>query len=102
MTADCQKLIATLVHDLRQPLSTIQGSACYLDLLLSDASEPVREQLRMILRQVDRADAILCATAAGALSRAPSGAPSGPGRFQNVRDGVENFELTKSASAVVT
>jgi len=61
MTADCeyQNLFATLVHDVRQPLTTIEYSAQYLDILLRDAPESAREQVRMILRQVSRADGCL-------------------------------------------
>ena len=61
MTAHCeyQKLLATLVHDVRQPLSTIETSAYCLRMMLRDAPEPVREQIGILLRQVDRADGLL-------------------------------------------
>jgi signal transduction histidine kinase len=92
MTAygDYQKLLATLVHDVRQPLSTIETSAYCLKLLMHDAPEPVREQIRIILRQVDRADSLL---------------REATDRFRQLhctQDGEENFEFTNSASALVT
>lgn len=92
MTAPCdyQKFFATVVHDVRQPLSTIENSAYCLSLMLRDAPEPVREQIRMILRQVDRAD--------GCLREATGGFR----RLQTARDGSENFEFTNSATALVT
>lgn len=87
MTAHCQyqQILANLVHDVRQPLSTIENSAYCLKLLMRDAPEPVREQIRVILRQVDRADGLLREAANG---------------FRQVQDG--NFETTKSANALVT
>ena len=92
MTAHCdyQKVFATLVHDVRQPLSTIENSAYCLNLMLRDAPEPVREQIRIILRQVDRADSCL-RVAAGNVRV-----------LQTTREGVENFEFTNSATALLT
>jgi signal transduction histidine kinase len=92
MTAhyEYQKLIATLVHDVRQPLSTIENSAYCLKLLMRDAPEPVREQIRIILRQVDRADGYLRDAAVGFR------------QLQSAPDGERNFEFTNSATALVT
>ena len=92
MTAQCDypKFLATLVHDVRQPLSTIENSAYCLSLMLRDAPEPVREQIRIILRQVDRADACL-----------REAAREFP-RHQTAREGAGNFEFTNSATALVT
>ncbi len=89
MTAHCeyQKLLASLVHDVRQPLSTIENSAYCLKLLMRDAPEPVREQIGIILRQVDRADDCLRV------------ATDGFRRLQATRD--DNFEFTNSATALV-
>lgn len=92
MTVHCeyQKLFATLVHDVRQPLSTIENSAYCLNLMIRDAPEPVREQIRMILRQVDRADSCL------------RDAADGFRRIQTAPEGQANFEFTNSATALVT
>jgi signal transduction histidine kinase len=92
MTAHCeyQKALATLVHDVRQPLSTIENSAYCLKLLMRDAPEPVREQIRTILRQVDRADGFLREAA---------------DRFRQLQErteGEENFEFTNSATSLFT
>ena len=51
--------LAELVHDLRQPLGTIENSAYYLKLLLSEAGAQVQQQLSLIQEQVDRAARIL-------------------------------------------
>jgi len=53
------EIFADLVHDLCQPLSTIEQSVCYLKRLLSPAEEPVAAQLTLITRQVDQAARIL-------------------------------------------
>ena len=92
MTAhsEYEQLLAALVHDVRQPLSTIENSAYCLRLLMRDAPEPVREQIRIILRQVDRADSMLREVAHN---------------FRQVQERTEegaNFEFTNSATALVT
>ena len=88
--AEYQQTLATLVHDVRQPLSTIENSAYCLKLLMRDAPEPVREQIRIILRQVDRADSMLRDAAHS---------------FRDIQgrdDGAENFEFTNSVTALLT
>lgn len=57
--AEFQNLCSDLVHDLRQPLSVIEDSACYLKLLLRQSGEPAASQLQLILRQVDVASRML-------------------------------------------
>ncbi len=92
MTAnhEYQNLFATLVHDMRQPLSTIELSASCLDLMMRDAPEAVREQIRVILRQVGRADD--CLRDAAGLVR----------QLQSAPEAEANFEFTNSATALVT
>jgi signal transduction histidine kinase len=92
MTAHCQfeQLLANLVHDVRQPLSTIENSAFCLKLLMRDAPEPVRDQIRIIMRQVDLADGLLREAA------------NGFRQLQERTGSEENFEFTNSASALVT
>jgi len=53
------QLLKNLVHDLRQPLGTIETSAYYLGLLLHIAPPQAREQIRIIEQQVDRAARLL-------------------------------------------
>jgi signal transduction histidine kinase len=87
-----EELFACLIHDLRQPLNTIENSASYLKLLLGDGGGAVEEQLRLIERQVDVAAHML----AEASARMRSGTQ---------RAGVgaeESLDLTKSQTAVVT
>ncbi len=52
-------ILKNLVHDLRQPLGNIETSAYYLGLLLRNENPHVREQIRTIEQQVDRAAAML-------------------------------------------
>ena len=59
VAAQSDELFARMAHDLNQPLSTIEHSACYLKLLLGDADQPVLDQLGLILRQVDLAGRIV-------------------------------------------
>ena len=52
---ESEELVIDLVHELRQPLSTLEYSACYLQMLLGEAKESVQEQLRIIQQQIDLA-----------------------------------------------
>ena len=84
-----EELFASLVHDLRQPLNTIENSASYLKLLLGERGATVDEQLRLIERQVDVAEHLLAEASARMRSRAQCAAG-------------ESLDLTKSQTAVVT
>lgn len=88
---ESEKTLAVLVHDLRQPLSTLEYSVSYLQILLGDAPEAVRQQLRVIERQIDLAAGMI-SDAATAVSRPV---------IQRAAAG-ENRDLTKSATAAVT
>jgi signal transduction histidine kinase len=83
-------LLKNLVHDLRQPLSTIETSSYYLNLLLEDGPSRVREQLRTIEHQVDLAAAML-SQAVAELHRLQAEGPTGNSR-----------SLTNEATAAVT
>ncbi len=83
--------LAALVHDLRQPLSTIGLSASYLDMVLGDANERAREQVRSIQHQVDRLSMMLDQTVAQ-IRRIG---------VQRARESVENLDSTKPHSAAV-
>jgi signal transduction histidine kinase len=56
---ETEVLLKNLVHDLRQPLSTIETSTYYLNLLLGQEHPRAHEQLRTIEQQVDRTAALL-------------------------------------------
>jgi signal transduction histidine kinase len=86
-----EELFAEFIHDLRQPLNTIDNSVGYLDLLLREAEEPVHEQLRLIARQVDLAARILREASTWMC----------PPRTQCAAAG-ESRDLTKSQTAAVT
>jgi signal transduction histidine kinase len=57
--SDPEEFLARLVHDLRQPLGTIETSVFCINLLLSQERAAVQEQLRIIERQVCHAVRIL-------------------------------------------
>ena len=88
---ESEELLADLVHDLRQPLDVIEGSASYLGLLLGGAGTSVHEQLRIIGNQVSLAAQILADAAA---RLAPTGI--------QCAGAAENLDLTKSQTAAVT
>ncbi len=83
---ESENLIADLIHDLRQPLDTIENSAYYLRILLAERGGSVDEQLRIIGQQVELASRMLAA-AASQIHRAGA---------------TESLEFTKSQTAVVT
>jgi hypothetical protein len=56
--------LSTLVHDLRQPVGNICLSASYLDLILENGDARARDQVRLILSQVERAGGMLDQAAA--------------------------------------
>ncbi|MBZ5578138.1 MAG: hypothetical protein LAP40_16370 [Acidobacteriia bacterium] len=87
---DSDEVLAELVHDLRQPLGTLEYSACYLQLLLSEPREAVQEQLRIIQQQLDIA-ARLLTEAAARVARPVQRTAAG-----------ESLDLTKSEIAAVT
>lgn len=88
---ETELLLKNLVHDLRQPLSTIETSTYYLNLLLGeDGHARAHEQLRAIEHQVDRAAALL-SEAVAELHRLQQECPTANSR-----------SLTNEATAVVT
>ena len=95
-----EEILHGLVHDLRQPLGTIETSIFCLDLMLDKPSERVRDQLRAMEHQVAEAAELLERAAEElrflrAQCPAEEGAPS--------RSGIaESFARTNSATAAVT
>ena len=63
-TDTSNQLLQALVHDLRQPLSTIENSAYYLNLLTGVENAQVQEQILCIQAQVERAAHLLSQLAA--------------------------------------
>jgi signal transduction histidine kinase len=90
MPSYSEQLLLNVVHDVRQPLSTIESSAYYLNVLLGDTDPRAAEQVRMIQRQVSDAARILSQAAAEL------------GRLRAQRTVVENLDLTKPETAAVT
>ena len=88
---EAEDALADLVHDLRQPLGTLEYSASYLQILLGETREPVQQQLRVMQQQIELA-ARLVSNAAGRLPR-----PA----IQRAAAG-ESLDLTKSETAALT
>ena len=89
--SESEEVLIDLVHELRQPLSTLEYSACYLQMLLGDAHGAVQQQLRVIQQQVDLATRLL----SEAVTRIP--------RLDLQRAAAdESLDLTKSETAAVT
>lgn len=86
-----QEAMAALVHDLRQPLGTLEYSALYLQILLGDAEEPVQQQLRLMQQQIELAAHIVNHAAEGMARSA----------IQSVAAG-KSLDFTKSETAAVT
>jgi signal transduction histidine kinase len=88
---ESEETIAALVHDLRQPLGTLEYSALYLQILLGEAEERVRQQLCLMQQQIELAAQMVSRaaerTARPAIQRAAAG---------------ESLDFTKSETAAVT
>jgi hypothetical protein len=106
-----EKLLINVVHDLRQPLSTIENSAFLLRLLLTDAAPQVVEQIRVIERQTALAARALTETVAEFRRMAgriadDDGPPRGgeeSGSQAGSRGAADkSLEFTKSQTAAVT
>jgi signal transduction histidine kinase len=59
MLADYSSLLTNLTHQLRQPLSTIESIAYYLELALPQADPKVKEQLQRLRDSVAQSDGLL-------------------------------------------
>ena len=85
-----EDLLMGCVHDLRQPLGTIETSVYVLNLLLGDVPSHVIEHLRTIERQVEVA------------ARTLDDAVAELRRLRAHRTEVESLDFTKSETAAVT
>jgi hypothetical protein len=88
---ESEEALAALVHDLRQPLGTLEYSACYLQMLLGETQGAVEGQLRLMQQQIDLASRLL-SDAAARVTRHP---------IQSAAAG-KSLDLTKSETAAVT
>ena len=88
---ESEEALVALVHDLRQPLGTLEYGVLYLQILLGDAEEPVQEQLRLMQQQIELA-AQLANHAAERVKRPV---------IQRMAAG-ESLDFTKSETAAVT
>jgi signal transduction histidine kinase len=87
---EAEDILMCCVHDMRQPLGTIETSVFILSLLLGDLAGQVPEHLRTIERQVE--------VAAQTLNEAVAELR----RLRAQRTEVESLDFTKSETAAVT
>ena len=88
MRTTSDEILHTLVHDLRQPLGNLETSLFYLDMVLDQPSDRIREQMRLMERQVAKATQLLH-RASEELRAA---------RAHSEEDAPQNLTFTKSAS----
>ena len=94
MRTSSDEILHSLVHDLRQPLGNLETGLFYLDMVLDRPSDRVREQMRLMERQMVRAAQLLHRASEELCAL----------RNQRAMDGgaVESLPLTNSATAGVT
>ena len=63
-------LVRDVIHDLRQPLSSIEAIAYYLEMTLPPEQLEARQYMRKLQQLVDEANSILQLAAAGISGRA--------------------------------
>lgn len=61
---DAEDLLVRLIHELRQPLSTIENSAYYTRILLRPEHDRAHAQVRIMEQQAERAASLLSAASA--------------------------------------
>jgi len=59
MAQNCKDILADFAHQLRQPLSTIETLAFYLDLIAEPEDARTQQQLRQMHAEIARTDQIL-------------------------------------------
>ena len=57
--ADKDSVLSELVHDLRQPLSTIESVAYYLEIILPPNESKAREQVAKLQQLVEQSNELL-------------------------------------------
>jgi len=86
------EILHRLVHDLRQPLGNLEASLFYLEMVLEHPSDRVREQMRLMERQVAQAAQLLAHASEDLRLR----------RDQREGATAESLSLTNSATAALT
>jgi len=95
-TTPYDEILHDLVHDLRQPLGTIETGVFCLDLMLGHPSGKVQDQLHAIERQVAQAVDLL----QRATKQLQAQRITGDGAFSP--EDEESFDRTNSVTAGVT
>lgn len=86
-----EEMLADLVHELRQPLGTIEYSTCYLQMLLGETPQAIQEQFTIIQQQIDHA----CRLMSDVIARFPA-----PRVQRTVTEA--SLDLTNPETAAVT
>lgn len=95
-----EDVLADFAHRLRQPLSTMEALASYLDLV-SPEDMRIREQLRRMHAEIAYADQVLCdgvrmlRAYLPAVSRFPDNSPAAP-----PEDVAEEMSLPRTSAAM--
>lgn len=98
-------VLADFAHQMRQPLSTLEALACYLDLIVPPEDLRAHEQLGRMHMEIEHADRIL---REGVRALGPYLTPAGSGPDESAScepEGVAeevSRPLTKAAMASVT
>jgi signal transduction histidine kinase len=93
--------MADIVHDLRQPLGTLDACAYYLELILPESDARAREQLTEMRSQLDYAGRILDEGARGYALRSEE--PVGDSGEEALPEPAErSLDFTNSAMSMVT
>jgi hypothetical protein len=94
MRTTSEEILHSLVHDLRQPLGNLETSLFYLDMVLDQPSDRIRDQMRLMERQIANAMQLLHCAAEELRSTRDQ---------RNDSEGaVDNLAFTKSATAVLS
>lgn len=67
---DSESVVRDFIHDLRQPLSSIEAIAYYLEMTLPAEQIEARQYMRRVQQLVDEASGVLQRAAAGVSVRA--------------------------------
>lgn len=85
MPADLEQLLRHLAHELRQPLSGIESTAYYLDMVLGDAEPEITQHCERLRRMVQQANWLLDDTSIAIhIMAAPCGAVGLPEVFERI------------------
>jgi hypothetical protein len=93
-TTTSEEILHSIVHDILQPLGNLETSLFYLEMVLEKPSDRVRDQMRLMERQVTQAIQLLHRASEELRVMRAQGV---------IEEGIaESLPFTKSATAGVT